>query len=1461
MRRGASRACNARIWLTSERAWRRLAIEGVTCLVLSFSARYSLAQSCGQQLPGILAGPVVNTNNQHRYYLLQPSCWTDAEATAVSMGGHLVTLNDATEHDWVMHTFSVFGGVDHDLWIGFYAPHPVVNTTNYPAWTGQFVWTSGQSSKAIYLRWAQEGMVVGTDGLYVSMLPPDKSVWFPGEWVAVESSNLMNGVVEVPLPLEIASQPQDVSVGVGGSTSLSVVADGTTALTYQWQFMGTNLDGATSSRLWFTNAQPFQSGTYQVIVSNSAGVLHSRSATLAVSGIVAWGGAGPGISMVPAYVINVVATAGGLLHALGLRDDGKVVAWGDNQIGQTDVPAGLTPVRAIGAGSYFSVAVRTDGTVAAWGQNDKGQTDFPGDLTNAIAVSCRSDHSLALKSDGTAMAWPPGQDPPPGLEGVVSVAAGTSHSLVLRADGSVVTWGDNFWGQQNVPSDLTDVVAIAAGTRHSLALQADGTVRAWGANESGQASVPVGLSNVVAIAAGDIHSLALKADGSVVAWGLGSGVYPANQPNVVGIGAGDYSCLALVGDGSPHIALPPYDQFVGVGVRVRFTAKAVGATPMAFQWQFNGEDIPGATKDAYVVPHADFRNTGTYRVSISNRLGSVTSRAATLQVSTPINHPPRLASLPDRTINANTHLTVVNAAIDLDIPTNVLSYQFFEAPFGATIDNQGVIRWTPTPDDVPGTRVFTTVVTDNGVPPLRATNRFAVAVLDWAHTGPAGILAGPIVNPANNHQYFLLDPNTWTDSENTAQAMGGHLVTINDQNEHFWVLGTFSNFGRVGRALWIGLSDSWASPQGYVWSSGQPLTFFCWSTDPAITSQGTGRIKMAQPNPAYHWDQCEWAEEADSTPLNAVVEIPYSLEIVAQPRSVSIGIGGDTTLSVVADATSALTYQWQFMGTNLPGATQSSLRLINAQPAQSGPYRVVVSSADGTLLSAAALVSVQGIVGWGLSAYDVFNMPATLLDVMSIASGAFHSLAVLADGTVVGWGDNSVGQLNIPTGLSNVVAVAGGYSHSLALTSSGQVVGWGADSAGQVDIPADLSNAVAIAAGEAFSMALKSDGSLISWGNMPQNGPAQAGLTNVVAIAAGDTYGLALKADGTLATWGDYIWNSNEGWVHAFVPPDLSNVVAIAAGASHSLAIRADGSVTAWGFSSYGDTQVPSGLTNVVAIRAGDRHSLALTRDGRVVNWGHVVPDVRQPTNLLNVVAISAGRNFSLALLRDGAPHITVQPWDLAVGNGSQATFIGRAVGVQSMDYQWRFNGANIVGATSDSLAITNAQPAAAGLYSLVAANRLGITVSRQALLTINLGPIDTDEDGMADDWEVAHGLNPKDPADALLSPTADGLPNLLRYALGIEATNGPGPLSGAIEPGENGNGYASIIFKRRRLTAGLQYVPEVSADLHTWYSGADHLKVIRTIVVDNEFDLVTAQDLAPVTVGAPRFLRLRVVK
>src|SRR5688572_22173129 len=90
----------------------------------------------------------------------------------------------------------------------------------------------------------------------------------------------------------------------------------------------------------------------------------------------------------------------------------------------------------------------------------------------------------------------------------------------------------------------------------------------------------------------------------------------------------------------------------------------------------------------------------------------------------------------------------------------------------------------------------------------------------------------------------------------------------------------------------------------------------------------------------------------------------------------------------------------------------------------------------------------------------IFPKLKTLL--LSIALLGFATPGWAQNGTVIAWGDNRHGQTDVPSGLSNVLAIAAGEWHNLALKTDGTVIAWGANNAGQGSVPSDLSNVVVI---------------------------------------------------------------------------------------------------------------------------------------------------------------------------------------------------------------------------------------------------------------------------------------------------------------------------------------------------------------------------------------------------------------
>jgi alpha-tubulin suppressor-like RCC1 family protein len=250
-------------------------------------------------------------------------------------------------------------------------------------------------------------------------------------------------------------------------------------------------------------------------------------------------------------------------------------------------------------------------------------------------------------------------------------------------------------------------------------------------------------------------------------------------------------------------------------------------------------------------------------------------------------------------------------------------------------------------------------------------------------------------------------------------------------------------------------------------------------------------------------------------------------------------------------------------------------------------------------------------------------------DWVQVAAGTSFSLALKANGTVWAWGLNNYGQLGNTSNLGSIsvgnttptqvgtgtyVRIAAGAFHSLALTADGSLWTWGSNYYGQLGNGTNSASASAtspnptqisgsylqLAAGIYHSIALRANGSLYTWGSNDQGqlGVSQnfgSGLINsptlvagtYTALAAGSFHTLALAANGTLSTWG-----SNSDGQLGNIPRGTPNTATagtvtgsytqVAAGATHSLALRADGTLWAWGNNSSGQL----GRGNTAAINS-----------------------------------------------------------------------------------------------------------------------------------------------------------------------------------------------------------------------------------------------------------------------------------
>jgi hypothetical protein len=190
-----------------------------------FSAAVCVAIIALWQTPAsatVISSQVYNTNG-HTYLLLDSSSWPDAEAEALTLGGHLVTVNDAAEDAFVYSTFGptaishspVSGKVN--LWLGY----------NDVASEGNFVWVSGLSSN--YTDWfdGQPQDTFGDEDYTGIRVRGSNANIQVGHWIDIVSDgrlgDLNYGVVEVeaqgpgaPEPGAFILAALGTTIGLGG---------------------------------------------------------------------------------------------------------------------------------------------------------------------------------------------------------------------------------------------------------------------------------------------------------------------------------------------------------------------------------------------------------------------------------------------------------------------------------------------------------------------------------------------------------------------------------------------------------------------------------------------------------------------------------------------------------------------------------------------------------------------------------------------------------------------------------------------------------------------------------------------------------------------------------------------------------------------------------------------------------------------------------------------------------------------------------------------------------------------------------------------------------------------------------------------------------------------------------------------------------------------------------------------
>jgi alpha-tubulin suppressor-like RCC1 family protein/sugar lactone lactonase YvrE len=373
----------------------------------------------------------------------------------------------------------------------------------------------------------------------------------------------------------------------------------------------------------------------------------------------------------------------------------------------------------------------------------------------------------------------------------------------------------------------------------------------------------------------------------------------------------------------------------------------------------------------------------------------------------------------------------------------------------------------------------------------------------------------------------------------------------------------------------------------------------------------------------------------------------------------------------------------------------AALESISLSGTGSAKTLTITPSTDET---GSSIVTITASDSDGLTSQSIFVLSVVpdRCEIIDIAAGQLHTLALLEGGTLKSWGYNNLGCLgdgtllssSTPVNVTNISDVTSimAYDHNIALKSDGTVWTWGSNTNGQIgdgtttsiSIPYQVSinNIIAIGRGNKHSFAVKSDGTVMGWGlndyyqladgttNDRYTAVAVSDLTNVVAVSGGYQQSLAITTDGQVKSWGKGIFgmlglgNSTDMTLPTLIS-SLSNVTAVCGSTYQSYALKDDGTVWSTGTNSTGQLGdgtttasnifIQASITDVVSISVLYYHVIALKNDGTAWVWGSndygqlgdgTTNNSSTPIQFgtfTNVIAVAAGKLHSVVLLSDGS--------------------------------------------------------------------------------------------------------------------------------------------------------------------------------------------------------------------------------
>jgi len=482
----------------------------------------------------------------------------------------------------------------------------------------------------------------------------------------------------------ITGQPSPVNTVQGSNALFTVAVSGSTPFAYQWRWFGTNLDGATSSSLLLTDVTTNQAGPYDVVITNSYGATASAVAPLSVSIPVPPGKvttlwqAAPGSR--PYLAVNTLPTERGLAYnpvtkrlVLVSRASSSLHVYvldaetGSDlhELSVSGISGGTYALSLVGVaddGSVYAANLTTSGasspfkiyrwandnpgtipTLAYSGDPSPGSAQRWGDTLDVRGAG-RDTQIIAASRSSTNVAFFTT------LNGTNFTAQNVQVSGIATGDvglGLAFGAGNTFWGKANGRALRQIAFNPAAGSGSVLRTHGDpsvpNSVSAIGVNND------LALLGGVSIASPNhlrLYELPSAPASPVL---IATNLFPTDNDNTgAGTGAVDFSgdhvyaldsnngLLALKINFAPSISNQPQELTLKAGSVATFSVTAGGTPALAYQWQFNGAAIAGATGSQYTFGPVLTNSSGYYSVLVTNWWGAATSVPALLTVTPPV---------------------------------------------------------------------------------------------------------------------------------------------------------------------------------------------------------------------------------------------------------------------------------------------------------------------------------------------------------------------------------------------------------------------------------------------------------------------------------------------------------------------------------------------------------------------------------------------------------------------------------------------------------------------------------------------------------------------------------------------------------------------------------------------------------------------------------------------------------